>query len=165
MLPIGILAPTKVSELLLAGNALAAQIQALNAENSIAVPVIGPTQICLSSAGPELSDRNEGLLYPRICIYCSAVRNTQLEKFCSFSGIVSVVIDIWASADLVQQADIWVQYYVEGVTSILKDTVGDMGDGIFFSGAYDILLEQPKTGGLGFVTNAKIACTLNVTQH
>lgn len=163
MVPLTLLAAQKIVALLNAANALGDEIEALASANSVPLPGISPAQIVLSSADPNLGDDNVQLTYPRICIYPWTVKNARTEKFCSFSGTVSVVAEIWASGVLVQQIDQWIHFYVEAYTAILRQNTGAWGDGIFFSGIYDVQFQGPKAGGFGFVESAKITCALSVS--
>ncbi len=165
MAPKSLLAAQKLSGKLTAGNALEQQITSLATGSSITVPTIAPAQVILSSAPPELGDMNIQLTYPRVCIYSSNVKNTQIEKFRSFSGQVSLVAEIWASANLVTQADEWIHFYVESVAEILQSNIGDWGDGMFYAGAYEVVFQAPKAGGIGFVESAKITLGLNVSVN
>ncbi len=162
MLPLTILATQKVSNLLTNGNALQQQIGAIATSVNITVPGISPAQVVLSSASPEIADNNVQLTYPRVCIYSNGLRNTHQEKFRSLSGALSVTTDVWTSGNLVSDTDQWIHFYVEAVTDIFRQSTGDWGDGIFFSGVYDVQFQPPKAGGLGFVQSAKITCSLNV---
>jgi hypothetical protein len=164
MLPLTIEAAQKVSDLLTTGNALQQQISALAASANVTVPLITAEQVVLSSTVPAMGDKDLQLTYPRICLYASGIKNTQIEKFRSLSGTVSVVAAIWASGDLVSETDQWVHYYVEAMTEILRQNIGDWGDGLFFSGMYDIQLQAPKVGGLGYVESATVTCVLNVSR-
>jgi hypothetical protein len=56
-------------------------------------------------------------------------------------------------------------YYTEALASILQANQGDWGDGFFFSGLYDVQLQQPKAGGFGFVNSAKVTCVLDVNIY
>jgi hypothetical protein len=112
-----------------------------------------------------LADQNLQLTYPRVCIYSSTLKNSQIEKFRSFSGQVILVADIWASGDLITDVDTWIHFYVEAVTNILQSNTGDWGNGIFYSGAYDVQFQPPKPGGLGFVGAAKLTFALNVSVN
>ncbi len=163
MTPKSLLAAQKLSAKLTIANALQQQIATLATDANITLPAITPAQVVLSSASPELGDMNLQLNYPRVCIYSSNVKNTQFEKFRSFSGQVSLIAEIWASANLMTQADEWIHFYVESVAEILESSVGDWGDGMFFSGAYDVAFQPPKAGGLGFVESAKLSFSLNVS--
>ena len=164
MIPVTILTSKKLSDLLTTGNALAEEITALATANNLNIPSITPAQVVLSSATPDMGDRNIQLMYPRICLYSSNIRNSQFEKFRSLSGTASVTADVWASANLVSDVDTWIHFYVEAMTGILRQNIGDWGDGVFFSGLYDAQFQPPKAGGIGFVQSAKVSCSVNVSR-
>jgi hypothetical protein len=163
MVPLSLLAAQKVANLMTAGGALEQQIAALSAVSGVTLPNVAPSQIVLTSAPPNLSDDNMQLTYPRVCIYSSAIKNTKAEKFRSFSGTVAVVAEIWSSGDLVQPVDEWLHFYVEAYSSLLRQNVGDWGDGVFFSGVYDVQFQPAKAGGFGFVESAKVTNLLNLS--
>jgi len=77
----------------------------------------------------------------------------------------AVIAEVWASGNLVNDTDQWIHFYVEAVTDILRQNIGDWGDGIFFSGIYDVQFQPPKSGGVGFVQSAKVSCNLNVSRN
>lgn len=164
-LPITFLAAQKLLTLLTTGNELAQQVNLLAAEANLEIPAIPATQVVLSSVPPDIGDKNVQLTYPRVCLYSTGLKNTQLEKFRSLSGTIAVVAEIWTSGDMVTQSDQWIHFYVEGVTEVLRQNIGDWGDGMFFSGMYDIQFQQPKAGGFGFVQSAKVTCSLNVSRN
>lgn len=164
MLPLTILAAEKLSNLLTSANALEQQINAIALSCNTIVPTIASSQITLSSAGLDIGDLNVQLSYPRICLYSGGVKNTQIEKFRSLSGTLLVIAEVWASGDLVTKTDQWIHFYVEAMTNILRQNIGDWGDGVFFSGAYEAQFQPPKAGGLGFVESAKVTCNLNVSR-
>lgn len=165
MLPLTIAAAQKISDLLMTGNALQQQISAVSSAANMSVPLITAAQVVLSSTVPDMGDKDLQLTYPRICLYTAAVRNAQVEKFRSLSGTVSVVAEVWASGNLLDETDQWIHYYVEAMTNILRENIGDWGDGIFFSGMYDVQLQAPKAGGIGYVESAKVTCVLNVSRN
>lgn len=163
-LPVTMLASQKLANLLISNNALQQQISTIAALANLNVPVISSSQVVLSSASPDIGDKNIQLTYPRVCLYSSAVKNALLEKFKSLSGTVTVTIEVWASGNFVTDTDQWIHFYVEAATEILRRNVGDLNDGFYFSGAYEIQFQRPKAGGLGFAQSAKITCILNVSQ-
>ncbi len=165
MLPLTILAAKKVSELLTAGNALEGQISAIADGSNTSVPNIAANQVVLSSATPDMGDKSLQFTYPRICLYSTGLKNTHTEKFRSLSGTISVIADVWASGNLLQDTDTWIHFYVEAVTNILRQHIGDWGDGLFFSGTYDVQFQPPKAGGFGFVESAKVTCNVNVSRN
>lgn len=164
MLPLTLLAIQKVSDLLITNSALGQELATLT--NSVpGIPTIDPTQVILSSAANDVGDSDSRLGYPRICLYSSGFKNSQLEKFCSTSGVLSGTADIWASADLVDDTDRWIHYYVEAVSALLRKGAGDWGNGIFFPGVYDVQFQPPKAGGMGFVQLARLRFDLIVSQE
>ena len=165
MVPLGLLAAQKVGLLLTADNALGQELNTLTASANVSLPPIQPNQIVLTAVGPEIADKNAQLTYPRICLYSTTIKNTHLEKFRSLSGSLSVSADVWASANLLQDVDQWIQFYVEATTAVLRLNTGDWGDGIFFSGAYDVQFQAPKAGGFGYVELGKVTCTLSVSRN
>lgn len=165
MLPLTMLAAEKLSTLLTNGNALGLQISAIANSSNQNVPGIPSSQIVLSSATPDMGDKNLQFTYPRVCLYSTGLRNSHTEKFRSLSGTVSVIADIWVSANLLQEADTWSHFYVEALTNVLRESIGDWGDGIFFSGAYDVQFQTPKAGGFGFVELVKVTCNVNVSRN
>ena len=164
MLPLTILVSQKISDLLTTGSALVNEVAAVAASCNATVPSISPSQVVLTSASPDISDRNVQLTYPRICLYSVGLKNTQVEKFRSLSGSVSVIAEIWASANLVEHCESWVHFYTEAVTNILRRSIGDWGDGVFFPGVYDVQFQSPKVGGLGYVESAKLTCSFTVSR-
>ena len=165
MLPLTLLAAQKVAGILNSGNALQQQLAALANASGVSLPVITPDQIVLSSASPDMGDKDIQLTYPRVCLYSAGLKNTQSEKFRSLSGSLVVVAEVWASANMVNETDQWIHFYVEAVTDILRRNVGDWGDGVFFSGAYDVQFQAPKSGGIGYVQSAKVTSTFWVSQN
>lgn len=165
MLPLTILAVQKILNLLNSGNALQQEIESISSSTNTIVPLITPAQVVLSSTAPDMADEDLQLTYPRICLYSIALKNTLIEKFRSLSGTLSVMAEVWASGNLVSETDEWIHYYVEALTNILRQNIGDWGDGIFFSGIYEVQLQAPKVGGIGYVESAKISCVLNVSRN
>lgn len=165
MLPLTLIATQKVANLLVQGDALAQRIAAIAAAANLSIPAIDSTQVVISAVTPDVGDRDVQMSYPRVCLYSNLVKNAQSEKFRSFSGAVGVVAETWASANLVTQADQWIHYYVEAITSILRSSIGDWGDNMFFCGRYDVKFQPPKAGGLGFVESAAIACSIDVSLN
>ena len=164
MFPLTLLAAKKFSDLLSTGNALAQQIATSATACNVLIPVITPDQVVLSSASPSIGDKDIQLTYPRVCLYSLGLKNAQTEKFRSLSGTISVVAEVWASGNLVDQTDQWIHFYVDAVTGILRRNIGDWNDGVFFPGTYDVQFQPPASGGLGYVQSAKISCVFNVSQ-
>jgi len=165
MLPLTLLAAQKLSDLLTNEDALEQTINSLAVSSGLTVPGITSNGVVLSSAGADIADKDMQLTYPRIALYSTAVKNTQMEKFRSISGIVSVTAELWASANLLQNTDQWIHFYVEAMTEILRRSIGDWGDGMFFSGVYEVQFQPPKIGGFGYVESARVVCNVDVSRN
>ena len=164
MLPLTLLAPQKVVDLLLTDSALSNAIAAAAEQNEVLVPNINAEQVLLSSSPPDLGDLVNQFSYPRICLYSAAVKNSHIEKFRTLSGSIAVVAEIWSSGNFLTDTGRWVHFYVDAFTTLLGDNIGDWGDGVFFPGTFDIQFQQPKRGGFGFLEMAKITCNLTVSR-
>jgi hypothetical protein len=163
MLPLTLLAAQKLLNLLTNNDALTSAISLMAAQAGIVVPALPSSQVVLNSASNDIADKEILLSYPRVCLYSSQIKNAQREKFRSFSGSIAVVAEVWASGNLIGDADQWIHFYVEGLTSILRANIGDWGDGFSFSGIYDVQLQPPKAGGFGYTELAKLTCNLDVS--
>ena len=124
---------------------LDAQIAAVEEDLGYTLPGIPSSQIILSSADADITDRRQEISYPRIAIYTDRVVNNLREKFRTLSGTVSVTIAVAASADLVEQVEQWIHFYIEAMTNVLRQNVGDWGNGIFFPGTYDVQTSTTET--------------------
>ena len=165
MLPITLLAPTKLAGLLKASAALEANVNELAAANQTTVPIIPSTQVFVSSAPVGIADLQPELAYPRVNVFAARLKNNQAERFRSVSGSVSVVAEIAATSDLLAQVDQWIHFYVEVVSTILQENRGDWGDGLFYSGAYEVEVKSPQAGGSGFLQVARVSCELGVSRN
>jgi hypothetical protein len=164
MLPLTLLVTQKLYNLMTADSALSQELESLNRSTGSHVPLIGSAHVYLSSATNDVGDTESRLGYPRICVYSSGFRNSQLEKFYTVSGNASTMVDIWASANLVEDTDRWIHFYVEATSILLRRSSGDWGDGVFFPGIYDVQFQSPRAGGLGFVQSARLKFDVIVNQ-
>jgi hypothetical protein len=150
---------------LTANNVLAQQIGSAAQAANVVLPIIQSGQVVLTASSPDIGDRDVELTYPRVCLYSTGLKNSQGEKFRTLSGTLMVVSEVWASAALVGDADQAIHFYVDAVTNILRQNLGDWSDGVFFSGVYDVQFQAPKAGGYGFVESAKITVVLLVSRN
>ena len=163
MFPLTLLTTNKLLNLLTLNDALS---QAVTFNAAVAGVVLAPSGyqpdyrvICRTDIG----DLDLQLNYPRVCIFSNQVVNNQREKFRTFSGVVSVVANVWSSSSLEQQTELALHFYVEGISGLLRASIGDWGDGCRYSGIYDVRMQTPKIGGAGFVQSARVMCNLEVS--
>ena len=163
MLPLTLLATNKLLNLLTVNDALSQAISSNAAASGVDVMPLSTEQIIGSYVNPDMGDLNLQMTYPRICLYAGQVTNNQREKFRAFSGVVSVIADVWSSASLEQPVETALHFYVQGMADILQANLGDWGDGFRFPGVFGVHLQPPKLGGLGFVQLGRVTCDLHVT--
>jgi hypothetical protein len=163
MLPLTLLATNKVLNLLTASDALSQAIVSSAAAAGVDVARLNTSQITASFVSPQIGDLDLQLSYPRVCIHTDHAVNNQREKFRAFSGVAVVAADVWSSASLEQQTEAALHFYVEGIAGILRANIGDLGDGYRYSGVYEVHMQTPKTGGAGFVQQARVTCNLEVS--
>ena len=165
MLPTSILAAKKLAALLTNASAIQNEISSISAESGIEVPTIPASQVYLSSAPAGMAELQQELGYPRVSVFSTRVKNTQVEKFRSLSGSVTVSAEIAATADLLSDVDTWIHFYVEAITNILRENRGDWNDGVFYSGAYEVDIQPPKPGASGFLQIARVNFEVGVSRN
>jgi hypothetical protein len=165
MAPLTILTAQKLVDLLTSNASIETEVSFLSASSGIEVPLIPASQVYLSSAPAGMADLQQQLGYPRITVSSTRVNNTQVEKFRTLSGKVTVTAQIAATADLVTDVDTWIHFYAEAVTNILRENRGDWGDGVFFSGAYEVIVQPPAAGASGFLQLASVNIDVGVSQN
>jgi hypothetical protein len=155
--------PQIVANLLTTNSALQMAVNAIAGQTGQVLPPIANNQIVITTISPDLADKNAQLTYPRVCLYTTQVKNTHLEKFRSFSGVVAVATDVSFSASLIASTETGLHCYVDAIGSILRANQGDLGNGFYFSGLYDVQPQAAKPGGFGFVESARITCVFDVS--
>lgn len=165
MTPLTIEIPQRITQMLTASGGLTAWIENVQVSSGFALPMIPASQILVSSAGGDLLDKVEQIPYPRISAFTAKLDNTLREKFCSFSGTADAALAISASSDAIRQTEQNIHFYIEAVTDILRQNTGDWGNGLFFSGQFEVQLQPPKAGGTGFVQTATVTCTITVSRN
>jgi hypothetical protein len=107
-----------------------------------------------------LSDRTKGVKYPQIVVYCVRVENSLRQKFQQFSGKVDMVVEIRHSADRLDRLEAETQGFVEAVLRVLDQSRGELSEGLYYSGRYDVRFEPIGKGGKNFAQTAKVGLSL-----
>jgi hypothetical protein len=165
MIPLTVEIPQRIIQLLAANGGLAAWVENVQIETGLPLALVPVSHIVVSAASAELLDKIEQVGYPRVAVYTAKVDNTLVEKFRSLSGTATAAIAISVSSDLIEQTEQNMHFYIEAVTDILRENTGDWGEGLFFSGKYDVQLQAPKAGGIGFVQTAIVSCMISVSRN
>jgi hypothetical protein len=161
----GSLATRKVVGLLNAQEAGLKQAVALLAEqNDVPPPALPPAQVISQNVAFELSERSQIVKYPVVHVYADRIRNELKEKFRKFSGKVRTVAEVRVSHDRIEGIEDRLRLYVDGVTRVLDENRGDWGEGAFFGGQYEVVIEPVKHGGRNFLQVAKVIFEVDLSQ-
>lgn len=161
---IGRLTTNKLVAILVGRGGVPDTVAAFAEEQSISVPALSTAQIIAQNVPPEISERSIVTKYPLVCVYCSKIDNLLREKFRTFSGDASMVIEARISQDRLEDIEGSVQLYVDAVTEVLDSNRGDWGDGVFYTGGYEIAFGGVKQGGRNFLQTTKISFVLEISK-
>lgn len=121
-------------------------------------------EVTAQNVAPDLVERSTAVRYPTANLYCEKVVNTLKEKFRSFSGRVEMVMEIRHSQDGLEGLESVLELYTDAAAQALDATRGDWGNGMFYSGGYEISFGAVKRGGRGFVQAARIGFAVGVSK-
>jgi len=124
---------------------------------------ITSSQVVAQNVAPDLAERTAGVKYPAFYVYCDRIANSLQEKFRTFSGAVRMVIEVRVSRDRLESLDGELESFVEAVTAVLDSNRGDLGQGLFFAGGYEVTFGPVKHGGRNYVQAAKVVFDLSVS--
>lgn len=142
---------------------LPGKVGALANQASISAGAFHADQVTTSNVAPELSEKAAVTRYPLVNLYCDRVTNQLREKFRRFSGKVRMIAEARVSHvrhDGIEQAS---QLISDAVTEVLDASRGDWGNGMFYTGGYEITYGPVKTGGKNFIQITKIAFEVDVS--
>ena len=160
---IGNMTTKKLVNILAGDDGIAAVAAAMSAQQAVSLPPILAQQIISQNVAAEMSDKSLGSKYPLVYVYCTKVVNQLREKFRTFSGEAQMTVEARVSQDRLEDLETRVHSYVDAITLILDARRGDWGDGVFYSGAYEIAFSGVKHGGSNFIQVAKVSFVLEIS--
>ena len=163
MASVGSLTTTKLMGILVGSGGIPDTVAAFAAQQNLSLPVITSQQIVAQNVPPEIAERSTVTKYPAVYVYCSKIANLQREKFRTFSGDVNMVIESRVSQDRLDSLEGNSQFYVDTLTTVLDSNRGDWGDGVCYSGGYEVSFGGVKQGGLNFIQISKVSFVLDVS--
>ncbi len=165
MARVGSIATNKLTGLLTADSGLTTSISMLAADTNVNLPGIGSQQVIAQHVALDLSEKSFPLKYPLVNVYCEKVTNSLREKFRTFSGKARLVVETRVSQDRLDGVETQLQLYVDAVTQVLDQSRGDWGQGMFYSGGYEISFDAVKQGGKNFVQLAKVTLEIEISSN
>jgi len=126
------------------------------------LPMLGE-QITRDFASIDMADESPKTKYPTVSIFCERLSNTLNEKFRQFAGKVDVTVEIRVSHDHLAPLLESLHWYVEAVTDVLDAARGEVAEGLYFGGKYDVQFTGAKKGGRRYVQCARVTAELYVS--
>lgn len=154
----------RVLELLSAEQGVAPALAEMSLDAGIVEGPITALHLVPRNVSSEIAEKSTGVVYPAFYLYCERFTNTLREKFRTFSGTARMMIEIRASQDRLDQIEQRLQVYVDSVTAVLDANRGDWGQGIFYTGGYDITFSPVRHGGRNFLQIAKVSFEVQVSR-
>jgi len=109
-------------------------------------------------------EKNVTVKYPAVQVYCDRIQNLLTEKFRIFSGKVRTVAEVRMSQDRIEGLEEKVRLYVDAVTQVLDANRGSWGQGMFFTGGYEVRFEPVQRGGRNFLQVAKVIFDVDLSS-
>lgn len=113
----------------------------------------------------ELMERAGSMAYPTVTIYCEKVANELREKFRAFSGTAQMAIEVRHSQDRLDGLEKALEEQTDAVADALAASRGDWGDGMYYTGAYEVSYARVGRGGKNFIKLAKITFEIGVNRN
>ena len=158
-------AASKVIQRMTGPTGLNAGLAALTAPDTLLAAPIEAAQVRAQNVAADLAERSNTLRYPAVHVYCEKIVNDLGEKFRSFSGKVQMTIELRHSQDKLNGLQDALELYADSITQMLDRERGDWGDGMFYTGGYEVALGAVKQGGKNFMQTAKITFQVGVSRN
>jgi hypothetical protein len=154
----------KVVERVTGPAGLNAGLAALTAGDSELAALVDAAQVRTLNVSADMAERSAGVKYPSVNIYCEKITNNLKEKFRSFSGNVGMAIELRHSQDRLEGLQGQLELYADGTMQMLNANRGDWGDGMFYTGEYEVSFSPVKQGGRNFIQTAKVTFQVGVSR-
>jgi hypothetical protein len=133
-------------------------------ESGVALTGLPPAHVVNQNVAFELSEKSQVVKYPVVHVYVDRIRNELKEKFRTFSGKVRTVAEVRVSHDRIEGIEERLRLYVDAVTRVLDGNRGNWGEGAFFGGQYEVVIEPVKHGGRNFLQVAKVIFEVDLSK-
>jgi hypothetical protein len=156
------IAAVKVVALLMDSSAgLGAVVADIAANAGVELAGIG---VIAQNAPVALMEKSSAMKYPVVLVYSDRVQNMLTEKFRNFSGKVRTVAEVRASQDRIEGLEEGLRLYVDAVTQVLDANRGDWGQGMFFTGGYEVKFDPVQHGGRNVLQVAKVIFEVDLSS-
>lgn len=153
----------RVKEVLSSGQSLTGHVARLSLEAGVPEQKLGIAQLLVRNVSAEIAEKSAGVSYPSFHIYCEKLTNSLREKFRTFSGTARMAVEARASQDRLEGLEDRLHVYVDAITSLLDASRGDLGQGMFYTGGYEVTFGAVKHGGKNFLQTAKVVFEIEIS--
>jgi hypothetical protein len=161
----GSIAAQKLVEFLAATDSGLGPVSAnLATEAGIDLPAMPPQNVIPQNVPVGLMEKSTAVKYPVVHVYCDRAQNLLTEKFRTFSGKVRTVAEVRMSQDRIEGLEDQVRIYVDAVTQVLDANRGSWGQGMFFTGGYEVKFDPVQHGGRNFLQVAKVTFEVDLSS-
>ncbi len=143
---------------------MAAAIHEIATNTGVALAPVLLENIVYQNTPAALAEKHLQAKYPAVLVYVDRVQNLLIEKFRTFSGRVRTVTEVRVSQDRLEGLEEQLRLYVDAVTQILDANRGSWGQGLFYTGLYEVRFEAVQQGGRNFLQSAKVAFEVDLSS-
>src|ERR1700722_5777686 len=143
---------------------MAQAVERLAVDAGITVPGIAAAQIVNQNVSVAISERALAVIYPAVHVYSDRVRNLLTEKFRTFSGKIRTMAEVRVSQDRLDGIEDQLRLYADAVTQVLDSNRGSWGQGVFFTGGYEVNFDPVTQGGRNFLQVAKVSFEVDLSS-
>ena len=134
-------------------------------QEAIPQPRLAAPLIRAANIAADLAESTAGAKYPAIHVYCERLSNTLREKFRTFSGKARMTVEARVSQDRLEHIEDYSQLLVDAITTVLDSSRGDWGQGMFYTGGYEVVYGPVKHGGRNFLQLTKVTFEVDVSSN
>lgn len=143
---------------------IGAAVTALAADSGIPLAPIPAASIVNQNVTVAIAERSTAVKYPVVQVYSNRVRNLLTEKFRNFSGKVQTVAEVRVSQDRIEGIEDQLRLYVDAVTQVLDTKRGSWGQGMFFTGGYEVSFDPVQQGGKNHLQVARVTFEVDLSS-
>lgn len=139
-------------------------VEQIAEDAGVELPGIPPESVIHQNAPFALAERSTVVRYPVVHVYSDRVQNLLTEKFRRFSGKVRTIIEVRVSRDRIEDLEEQARLYVDAATQVLDANRGSWGEGMFFTGGYEVKFDAIQHGGRNFLQIARVIFEVDLSS-
>ncbi len=145
-------------------NGIGPAVSNLAAASGLNLAPIPAGQIISQNVPAAIAERAAAVKYPVVNVYSNRVRNLLTEKFRTFSGKIQTVAEVRVSQDRIEGIEDQTRLYVDAVTAVLDGNRGSWGQGMFYTGGYEVSFDPVQQGGKNLMQVARVTFEVDLSS-